>query len=211
MFYRTIIYFVSKVMYSHYRRADNSRSVSFTVRAWEWVYATNLPLLQRQTSKRQVGEAHSKITTAILLPQHLSCYGGKIVSLRMHTNFRLGVFRLTTAQQRTTGQNQLSDLYLPCLNAYILLCKQCQHILISNNLTTDFSIIHSSCSGNLKFLSHVYSNNVMTRVSETTHNWHTILVLYMTFFLSRHENKIIEKTDTNWQYQNPRKTFIYLQ
>jgi hypothetical protein len=60
-----------------YRRADNSRPVSFTVSAWEWVYATNLSRLQRETSKRHVGEAHSVQTIAILLPQRLSCYWGK--------------------------------------------------------------------------------------------------------------------------------------
>jgi hypothetical protein len=70
-----------------YRRADNSRPVS-TVSAWEWVYATSLCRLQRETreretSKRLVGEAHSVLVTAILLPQHVSCYWGKIVSLRM--------------------------------------------------------------------------------------------------------------------------------
>jgi hypothetical protein len=61
-----------------YRRADNFRPVSFTVSAWEWVYATNLSRLQgetrerereRWTSKRHVGEAHSVLITVILLPQ----------------------------------------------------------------------------------------------------------------------------------------------
>jgi hypothetical protein len=47
----------------------------------------------------------------ILLPQCLSCYRGKIVSLRMLTNLRLADVRLTTAEQRTTGQNLPSDLY----------------------------------------------------------------------------------------------------
>jgi hypothetical protein len=40
-----------------YRRADNSRPVSFTFSTSEWVYATNLSRLQRETSKRHVGEA----------------------------------------------------------------------------------------------------------------------------------------------------------
>jgi hypothetical protein len=53
----------------------------------QWVYATNLSRLQRETreteseretSKRPVGEADSVLITAILLPQHLSCYWGKI-------------------------------------------------------------------------------------------------------------------------------------
>jgi hypothetical protein len=94
-----------------YRLADNSRPLSFTVSAWEWVYATNLSRLQRDTSKRHVGEAHSVLITAILLPQRLSCYGGKTVSLCMITNLRLADLRLTTAQQRTTGQDLPSDLY----------------------------------------------------------------------------------------------------
>jgi hypothetical protein len=96
---------------SVYRRADNARPVSFTGSAWEWVYATDLSRLQRETSKRHVEEAHSVLTIAILLPQRLSCYWGKIVSLRMLTNLRLADLRLTTAQQRSTGQNLPSDLY----------------------------------------------------------------------------------------------------
>jgi hypothetical protein len=93
-----------------YRSADNSRPVSFTVRAWKWVYATNLPRLQTETSKRNVGKAHSALITAILLPQHLSCYWGKIVSLRMLTNLRFADLGLPTAQQRYTGKNLPSDL-----------------------------------------------------------------------------------------------------
>jgi hypothetical protein len=93
-----------------YRRADNSWPVSFTVSAWEWVYATNISRLQRETSKRHVGEAYSVLTTAILLPQHLSCYRGRIVWLRMLTNVRLADVRLATAQQRSTGQNLPSGL-----------------------------------------------------------------------------------------------------
>jgi hypothetical protein len=107
-----------------YTRADNSRLLSFTVSSWEWVYATNLSRLQRETrererereretSKRHVGEAHSILTTAILLPQRLGCYWGKIVSLRMLTIVRLADWRLTTAQQRSTGQNLPPDLYEP--------------------------------------------------------------------------------------------------
>jgi hypothetical protein len=97
-----------------YRRADNSLPVSFTVSAWEWVYATNLSRLQGETRERErekqangTWEKH----TAILVPQRLSSYWGKIVSLRMLTNLRLANLRLTTAQQRTTGQNLPSDLY----------------------------------------------------------------------------------------------------
>jgi hypothetical protein len=83
-----------------YRHDDISRPVSFTVSAWDWVYAANLSRLQREkrerqrerkTSKRHVGEAHSVL---ILLPQRLSCYRGKIVSLRMLTNLRLADLRL---------------------------------------------------------------------------------------------------------------------
>jgi hypothetical protein len=82
-----------------------------SVSAWEWVYATNLYRLQKETSKRYVGEAHSALITAILSPQRLRCYVGKTVSLRMHTNLRLVDSRLTTAQQRSTSQNLPSDLY----------------------------------------------------------------------------------------------------
>jgi hypothetical protein len=51
--------------------------------AWEWVYASNVSRLQGETSKRHVGEAHSVLRAAILLAHRLSCYWGKIVSLRM--------------------------------------------------------------------------------------------------------------------------------
>jgi hypothetical protein len=47
---------------------------------------------ETETSKWQVGEAHSILITAILLPQRLSCYRGKIVSLRMLTNLRLPTY-----------------------------------------------------------------------------------------------------------------------
>jgi hypothetical protein len=102
---------VSALSLEQYRRSDNFRPVSITVSAWEWVYATNLSRLQGKTSKRHVGEAHSVPTTAILLPQCLSCYWGKTVSLRMLTNLRLADLSLTTAQQRFSGQNLPSDLY----------------------------------------------------------------------------------------------------
>jgi hypothetical protein len=95
-----------------YRRVDNSRPVFCTVSAWEWIYATNLPRLQRETSKMHVREAHSVLTTAILLPQRLSCYWGKRVLLRMLTNLRLADLCLATAQQRSTGQNLQSDLHI---------------------------------------------------------------------------------------------------
>jgi hypothetical protein len=61
-------------------------------------YATNLFRMQRErreresertTSKRLVGEAYSILTTAIPLPQRLSWYWGKIVSLRMLIIFKL--------------------------------------------------------------------------------------------------------------------------
>jgi hypothetical protein len=35
---------------------------------------------QGETSKLHVREAHSVLITVILLPQRLSCYGGKMVS-----------------------------------------------------------------------------------------------------------------------------------
>jgi hypothetical protein len=77
---------------------------------------------ERETSKRHVGEAHSVIITAILLSQHVSCYWGKTVSLRMLTNHRFADLRLNTVQQRAIGQNLLSDLQLsfvlgPCFSS----------------------------------------------------------------------------------------------
>jgi hypothetical protein len=41
-------------------------------------------LVRRETSKRLVGEAQSVLTTAILLPQRLSCYRGKTVTAHAH-------------------------------------------------------------------------------------------------------------------------------
>jgi hypothetical protein len=92
---------------------------------------------ERETSKRHVGEAHSVLITAILLPQRLSCYWGKIVSLRMLTNLKLADLRLTTAQQRSTGQNLPSDPYvlykvcsiicsvkINCARRKFVLCRQ---------------------------------------------------------------------------------------
>jgi hypothetical protein len=49
-------------------------------------------------------------TSDPLLPC-VSCYWGKTVSLCMLINLRLADLNLTTAQQRSTGQNLLSDLY----------------------------------------------------------------------------------------------------
>jgi hypothetical protein len=83
----------------------------------QWLYATNLSRLQRETrereretSKRHSWEAHSVLTTYFLLPQRLKCNWGIIVSLRMLTNLTLA-----TAQQRSTGQNLPSCLYLTFL------------------------------------------------------------------------------------------------
>jgi hypothetical protein len=67
-------------------------------------------LEQCTDEQRGVGVARSVLITAILLPQRPSCYSGKTVSLRMLTNFRLAGLRLTTAQQRSAGQNLTSDL-----------------------------------------------------------------------------------------------------
>jgi hypothetical protein len=51
------------------------------------------------------------LITAILIPQSLSCYWGKILSLRMISYLRLNDLRLTTAHQRSTGQNLPSLVY----------------------------------------------------------------------------------------------------
>jgi hypothetical protein len=80
---------------------------------------------ERETSQQLVGVANGALVTAILVPQRLSCYWGKIVSLRMLTNLRLADFHLTTAQQRTTGQNLPSDLrassaLLSCVSRYLV-------------------------------------------------------------------------------------------
>jgi hypothetical protein len=104
-----------------YRRTDNFRPVSFSVSAWEWVYATNLSRLPEGgggISKRDVGEAHSILTTATLLSQRLSCYWGKIMALLMLTNLMIAGLRLTTAQRRSAGQNLPSDLYLYSFDAF---------------------------------------------------------------------------------------------
>jgi hypothetical protein len=69
-------------------------------------------------AERNKQTAHSVLTAAILLPQRLSCYWGKIVLLRMLTNLRLADLRLTTAQQRSTGQDLRFDLYAAVLGKY---------------------------------------------------------------------------------------------
>jgi hypothetical protein len=128
-----------------YRRADNSRPLSFTVCAWAWVYVTNLSRLQRETrereretSKRHVGEAHSVLETAIQLPERPSCYWGKIVSLRMLTNFRLADLRLSTAQQRPTGQNLPSHLYVSHPSSWEV-CPTEFDIWFANSATVDLN------------------------------------------------------------------------
>jgi hypothetical protein len=73
-----------------------------------WIYICYVeesrpPMLSSgQSSWLQNGDvlcflARSVLTTAILLPQRLSCYWGKTVSLRMATNLRFADLRLTTA------------------------------------------------------------------------------------------------------------------
>jgi hypothetical protein len=110
--------FTRRREYSHpriYRRTDNSWSVSFSVSAWVWVYASNLPRLRiykRERNKQTERGKSTQCTKAeILLPQRLNCYWRKIVSLRMLTNLRLPDLRLATEQQRSSGQNLPSYLY----------------------------------------------------------------------------------------------------
>jgi hypothetical protein len=90
-------------------------------------------LVCRGKQERQANgtwEKHSLLTAAILLPQRLSCYWGKIVSLRMLTKLRLTDLRLTTAQQRSTGQNLPSDPYLVFSCYMKRLCKQQSSIAV---------------------------------------------------------------------------------
>jgi hypothetical protein len=87
--------------------------------------------------KKKTARGKSKqylLITAILLPQCLSCYWDKIVSLRMLTNLRLANFRLTTAQQRTTVQNLPSLLYREVLYE---LCCNFQYQPAMHSLTTE--------------------------------------------------------------------------
>jgi hypothetical protein len=56
-----------------YRRADNSRPVCPSLSAHESESMLRT-CLQREASKRHVGEAHSVQITVILLLQRLSCY-----------------------------------------------------------------------------------------------------------------------------------------
>jgi hypothetical protein len=95
--------------------------LSFAVSAWERVYATNLSRLQRETSKRHMGVAQCVLITGIILPQRLSCYWGKTVSLRM-LNHKLADLRLTIAQQRSTGQSLPCDLSILYNNAPSISC-----------------------------------------------------------------------------------------
>jgi hypothetical protein len=103
-----------------YRRTDNSRPMSFTVSAWEWVYATNLSRLQRET-KRERERGRNKQTARGRSTQYTNNSDPitttsdlllrQIVWLRMLTNLRLADLGLITAQQRSTDQNLPSDLY----------------------------------------------------------------------------------------------------
>jgi hypothetical protein len=68
-------------------------------------------LVCREKQANGTWEKHTIVlTTGILLPQGLSCYCGKIVSLSMLTNLRFADLRLNIAQQRPTGQNLQSNL-----------------------------------------------------------------------------------------------------
>jgi hypothetical protein len=120
-----------------YRRDETVRPLFFKVSAWEWVYGTNSTRACKYQARGLVGMVAAvgrgghvlpKGTpgfeiTAILLPQRLSWYWRKIVSLRMLTNLRLTDLRVTTAQQRSTGWNLPSVLYflvwsLVCVSPY---------------------------------------------------------------------------------------------
>jgi hypothetical protein len=97
-----------------YRRADNCRPVPFTVSAWEWVYATNLSRLQRETRGEGEREEQAngtwekhKYTNNSDPITSTSELLSETVSLRMLTNLRFADLRLTTAQQRATGQKNI--------------------------------------------------------------------------------------------------------
>jgi hypothetical protein len=155
-----------------YRHADNSRPMFFTVSTWEWVYATNLSRLQRETSKQHVGKIQSVQTTAILLPQRLSCCWGKIVLLRMLTNLRLADLRPTTAQQRSTGQNLPSDLHSLGSSCLWKLMRRSER----NNVTNHFHSHHTHNTTRLpntgnKFHSHYIHDT--TRLPNTRNKFHS--------------------------------------
>jgi hypothetical protein len=68
---------------------------------------------ERERNKQTArGRSTQCTNNSDLLPQRLSCYWGEIVSLRMLISLRLVDLCLTTAQQRSTGQNLPSDLYI---------------------------------------------------------------------------------------------------
>jgi hypothetical protein len=119
---------LNSILKGIYRRADNSRPVSFTVSAWEWVYATNLSRLQRETNKRHVGEVHSVLITGMLLLQRLSCYWGKIVSLRMLTNLQLASDNRATENHRPKSPVTYTFCNSNWLGSQSWGCKQCSRL-----------------------------------------------------------------------------------
>jgi hypothetical protein len=120
---------------------------------------------EREKNKKQyVEEAHSVLITAILLPQRLSCYWGKIVSLRMLTNLRLADLRLSTAQQRSTGQNLLSDLYTLKSQDKNPRSQQSVNILycVLSKITTCFGLRKRPSSGDYHVIENIKKKVTLT-------------------------------------------------
>jgi hypothetical protein len=124
-----------------YRCADNPRPV-FTVSAWEWVYAMNLFRLQRETrerertSKRHVGEAHSVLITAILLPQRPRCYWGKSVTAQAHQSWARRLASDHCATEIHWPKSAIL-LYLRSLRPYKTSWHLCSFVVNAHHITEE--------------------------------------------------------------------------
>jgi hypothetical protein len=103
-------------MFLEYKRADNCWPVPL-LSAHESESMLRNFLVCRQTDRERERHANGAWEKYTVYWQQRSYYlnvrvvRGKIVSQRMPTNPRVADLRLTTAQQRSTGQNLPSDLY----------------------------------------------------------------------------------------------------
>jgi hypothetical protein len=104
-----------------YYCADISWPVSFTVSAWERVYATrcreNIRRLAAGKLLARGNNTQYLLTTAILLAERLTSYWGNIVSLRMHINLRLA----NLASDRYASEIPLPKSTVPAILRIILL------------------------------------------------------------------------------------------
>jgi hypothetical protein len=122
-----------------YYCADISWPVSFTVSAWERVYATNCrENIRRLAAGKQLARGNSTqyiLITAILLAQRLTSYWGNIVSLRMLMNLGVRPLRIWDPPAK---------IYRPSCT---LLCQLLIHITIVSQYIRSMVIWQSNGLG----------------------------------------------------------------